>query len=267
MLHLQGIAAAGPLNLLALSAARAEDRRVVYSPHDTFSRRGRVDGAVLRLALRVPHAVIVHTRPDERALRTARIAAHFSPLVQLVPEPDAGRRRRWREEWGAGDGDEVVLFAGWIRPEKRLDLVIESARTWPAGRRLAVVGQDRGAWPSCARLARRYGVDVAARIGFIELDDFAAAIGAADVVVASHERASQSGVLSLAHQLGVPAVAADVGGLGELASQTFASGDVARSLVRSTRPWPATGRRPVALDERLAVEAHLRAYATETASR
>ena len=33
-----------------------------------------------------------------------------------------------------------VLFAGRIRPEKRLDLVIESAMRWPPHRRLAVLG-------------------------------------------------------------------------------------------------------------------------------
>jgi glycosyltransferase involved in cell wall biosynthesis len=41
---------------------------------------------------------------------------------------------------------------------------------------------------------------------------------AADVVVCPYTRASQSGILALAGQLGVPSVASDVGGLRELAT-------------------------------------------------
>jgi glycosyltransferase involved in cell wall biosynthesis len=260
VVHLEGIAATGALNATALCAARLAGRRVVYSPHDTFSRRGRLDAAVLSIALRLPHAVIVHAERDLLALRRAGIAAHYSPLVQIVPAAGDGPRARWREAWGVSESDQVVLFAGWIRPEKRLDLVIESARRWPANRHLAVLGQDRGAWAECDRLARSCGVNVAAKIGFVELDEFAAAIAAADVVVAPHERASQSGVLSLARHLGVPAVASDVGGLGELASRTFPPGDVA-GLTAALDAALADGRfDPATLDEGEALAAHLLAY-------
>jgi glycosyltransferase involved in cell wall biosynthesis len=260
VVHVQGIAAAGALTLLVLALNRLGHRRVVYSPHDTFSRRGPLDGALLRLALRVPDAVIVHSKAEAEALRAAGISAHYSPLVQLVPVPTESARRRWRSEWRAGQDAAVVLFAGCVRPEKRLDLLIESARSWPPGRKLVVVGEDRGGWAQCADLAVRRGVEVAARVEFVSLDDFAAALSAADVVVAPHDKASQSGVLSLARQLGVATVAANVGGLAELASRTFVAGrvdDLTRAIdaqlseSRTTQP---------PLDEQLAVQAHLRAY-------
>jgi glycosyltransferase involved in cell wall biosynthesis len=260
VVHLEGIAATGGLNLVAILGARLTGRRVVYSPHDTFSRRGRFDEVLLRLAMRASHAVVAHTQSDVEALQAAGISAHYSPLVQIVPLPGEGQRESWRREWGAAEQDEVVLFAGWIRPEKRLDLVIESAVHWPPGRRLAVLGQDRGGWPANAALARRRGVEVAARIEFVELECFVSAIAAADVVVAPHERASQSGVLSLARHLGVPTVAADVGGLAELATRTFRAGD-ADSLTRAldaelAQHSPST----LGLDEQAAIEAHLSAY-------
>jgi glycosyltransferase involved in cell wall biosynthesis len=260
VLHLQGIAATGALNLATVTAARTVGRRVVYSPHDTFSRRGRVDAALLRLAMRIPDAIVVYTEKDAAALRRLGIAVEYSPLVQVVPQAAEADRERWRRDWGAGAGDEVVLFAGWIRPEKRLDLLIESARRWPAHRRLAVLGQDAGGWEACAKQASRHGVKVASRIEFVELEDFAAAIAAADVVVAPHERASQSGVLSLARHLGVRSVASDIGGLGELATRTFSSGD-ALALSRALDEELARARPPAsALDEQAAVEVHLRAY-------
>ena len=260
VLHVQGIAAGGALTLIALGLQRLGNRRVLYSPHDTFSRRGRLDGALLGLALRVPDAVIVHSGADVARLRAKGMRAHYSPLVQIVPEPGDAARRRWRAEWGAGEDTSVVLFAGCIRPEKRLDLLIESARSWPPERRLAVVGEDRGAWDRCASLAQRHGVEVVARVEFVPLDDFVAAIAAANVLVLPHEKASQSGVLALACHLGTPTVAAGVGGLGELSSRTFPPGDV-QALTRAIDDQLADegGARPP-LDEELAVQTHLRAY-------
>lgn len=256
ILHVQGIAAAGALTLVAIGAGRLGGRRVVYSPHDTFSRRGRLDDRLLRIALRLPTAVIVHARSAADALD----GAYYAPLVQLVPQPADSRRQRWREEWRAGEDVDVVLFAGVIRPEKRLDLLIESASAWPPNRRLAVVGEDRGGWEAAAALAARAGVDVAARIEFVELDDFAAALAAAEVVVAPHAKATQSGVLSLARQLGVPTIAADVGGMPELADRTFSAGD-AGDLTRAIEAELAERRSAdPTFDEELAVRAHLCAY-------
>jgi glycosyltransferase involved in cell wall biosynthesis len=260
VLHLQGIAAGGPLTALTLAAGRLRGLRTVYSPHDAFSRRGSVDGAILRLAVRLPHAVVVHSQADVDQLGRRAVAAWRSPLVQIVPAAGADSRRRWREAWRVADDDRVVLCAGWIRPEKRLDLLIECARSWPPDRRLAVVGVDHGAWPACEALARRYGLDVAVQLGFLPLEEFTAALSAADLVVAPHQLASQSGVLEVARQLGVPTVAADVGGLPEIASRSFAVNDPV-SLNRAIEAQLADGGRPApVLDEDGALEAHLGAY-------
>jgi glycosyltransferase involved in cell wall biosynthesis len=104
-------------------------------------------------------------------------------------------------------------------------------------------------------------------VGYVPLDAFAAAVAAADAVVVPSERASQSGVLALARRLGVPTVAADVGGLSELASRTFVAGDVAdlnRALEAElgTAGPAAAGTAPstASTDEELAVDTHLRAY-------
>jgi glycosyltransferase involved in cell wall biosynthesis len=264
VLHLQGTAASGALNLLAMTAARRAGLRVVYSPHDAFSRRGRLDGALLRLAYRVPHAIVVQSHADEAVVRAAAGGVdrvHYSPLVQLVPRPSATAEQSWRREWRADLSDTVVLFAGFIRPEKRLDVLIESARHWPPGCRLAIVGPDKGGWARCDALAREYGIDIATRLEFVGLNEFTAAIAAADLVVVPSEKASQSGVLALAQQLRTPTVAADVGGMAELASDTFIAGDV-HDLTRAIQAGLASGASPVQppIEEDHAVHAHLRAY-------
>jgi len=93
------------------------------------------------------------------------------------------------------------------------------------------------------------------------LQDFTAALAAADVVVAPHERASQSGVLAVAGQLGVATVAARVGGLGELAQRTFISGDVADLSRAIDAQLAAQTDPPRPPDEELALRVHLDAYA------
>lgn len=260
VVHIQGIAAAGPLNLLTLFGARLKGRRVVYSPHDTFSRRGRVDEQFLRWAARVPHAVVVHSAADVERLGARGVRAHLSPLVQLVPTPSPEDRMRWRRTWRAEPSQTVVLFAGFIRPEKRLDVLVDSARHWPPGRRLVVVGQDRGGWARADLLARTHGVDVHASLGFTRLTDFAAAICAADLVVVPSERASQSGVLALARELCTPSLAADVGGMPELATGVFAVGDPADLNRAIDAQLAGAVPRARAGDADDALSAHLRAY-------
>lgn len=263
VLHVQGVAPGGALTGLLLLAARLSGRRVVHSPHDTFSRRGPLDGALLRLAARVPHAVVVHSGADRAALRARGIAAGLAPLVQHVPLPSEAERLRWRRTWQAGPDDAVVLFAGFIRSEKRLDVLVEAARTWPPGRRLAVVGPDRGEWARCRTLAAANGVDVAAHVGFVELPAFVAAVAAADVVVVPSALASQSGVLAVARLLGVRTLAANVGGMPELATATFAAGDPSDLNRALDALLAGAGHGPDVrtLDEEAqAVRVHLRAY-------
>jgi glycosyltransferase involved in cell wall biosynthesis len=265
VLHLQGTAASGGLNVLTLSVWRCAHYRVVYSPHDVFSRNSPMDGILLRMAYWLPHAIFVHSRADMQRLRRLGHRVHYSPLIQLVPHPSEQQRLRWRLEWRAEKSEVVVLFAGFIRPDKRLDVLIESARNWPPGRRLAVVGPDRGDWARCIALAEKYNVDIAARVGFVDLDEFAAAIAAADLVVVPSERASQSGVLALARQLRTPTVAADVGGMPELASRTFRAGhadDLSRAI-RAELDKDSPPVEPLAEDDQ-AVHAHLRAYRDPT---
>jgi hypothetical protein len=104
---------------------------------------------------------------------------------------------------------------------------------------------------------------VAAHVGFVELPAFVAAVAAADVVVVPSALASQSGVLAVARLLGVRTLAANVGGMPELATATFAAGDPS-DLDRALDALLAgagDGPDVRTLDEEAeAVRVHLRAY-------
>jgi glycosyltransferase involved in cell wall biosynthesis len=258
VLHVQGPFKASPLAIL-LAAARLRRRRVVFSPHNTFSRRGSVvDARLVRLCTKLAHATVVFSDTDAREVAGWGTSPVVSPLLQHVPPVDRARVGAWRERWG---GAPVVLFAGQIRRDKRLDVVIEASRLWTRPGRLAIVGKDLGDAGRCRELAANLGADPAWAVGYLELDAFAAAVAAADVVVCPYSRASQSGVLALASQLGVPTIATDVGGLRELATAVVPHDVEAAGLARAVDELLAAapvrnGHDPV----RATVDAHRRAY-------
>jgi glycosyltransferase involved in cell wall biosynthesis len=260
VLHVQG-AVWAPFALAPLALLRLMGRRVAFSPHNTFSRRGQgLDSVLLVAATRVAHANIAFSGRDEERLRRWGAHALRSPLIHPPAEPDAVLVRAWRDRWDGDPDTQVVLFAGLIHGDKRLDLVIRSAAEWPPGRLLAVAGEDRGDWERCRELADRLGVTVSASLGYLALPDFEAAIAAADVIVAPYDRASQSGVLVLASYVGTPAVASDVGGLHEHAVATFRPGDV-EGLGRALDVALTRARLPAATPNyQAALAAHRRAY-------
>jgi glycosyltransferase involved in cell wall biosynthesis len=230
VLHIQGPFKPALL-AFALGAGRLRGRRVVFSPHNTFSRHGRaVESRLVALCTRLAHATIVFSSADARVVAGWGATPVVSPLLQHQPRIDPTQVEAWRDDWAAAP---VVLFAGQVRPDKRLDVVIEASRLWKRARRLAIVGKDLGDAERCRRVAERVGADPAWSLGYLGLEDFAAAMVAADVVVCPYARASQSGILALAGQLGLPSVASDVGGLRELATSVVPRDVDAAGLARA----------------------------------
>jgi glycosyltransferase involved in cell wall biosynthesis len=234
------------------------DRRVVQSRHNTFSRHGgRIDAFLMRRDIRLCHATIVFTEPDERRVRSWGGRPVRSPLVQHMPGVEPAARERWRERW-QGEGP-VLLFAGQVRRDKRLDVLLRAAAELERPAIVAVVGEDMGEADAWRAEAQRLGVDVRWSLGYVPLEEFVAAIEEADVIVCPYEIASQSGVLAVARNAGAVTVATDVGGLSELATVTVPSGDpvaLARGIERALDA-DVSGEPPLA---ELAADAHLNAY-------
>ena len=93
---------------------------------------------------------------SRRCTRSARLRLAARPVLS------AGRRAGGRPLAGAlvGEWTPVVLFAGQIRPDKRLDLAIEACALIESEHRLAVVGEDKGDLERCRELAAALGVPV-----------------------------------------------------------------------------------------------------------
>lgn len=234
-------------------AARRRGARVVFSPHNTFSRRARPsEERIVGWMARRSAAVLTFSDHDRRRVEAWGARAVHVPLLVRPPRPSPDLVAAWRRRWQAGT---VVLLAGQLRPDKGLDLLVRAVARRP-GLRLAAVGQDLGALGPARRLAADLDVPMDVDEGYQPLDRFVATLAAADVVACPYRVASQSAVLALAAALGRPTVATDVGGLAELASVTVAPGDpdaLARGIGQALRA-------PAPIPRRTDIDPYLRAY-------
>jgi len=246
-LHFQGSYKL-PLTWATLLTGKLRAKKVIFSPHNTFARDdSRISAWFLKRCIRTASTTVAYSQADLAAVTAFGGNGVLEPLIQSAPSLDPAAVQRWIERWDP-QGRAVVLFAGQLRADKRLDLVIKAAATGSAPEEIvvAVVGEDKGAETSNRRLADELGVPVRWDVRYVSLEDFAAALAAADLVVCPYDRASQSGVLSLARLYGARTVATAVGGLAELADVTVPPDD-ALALADGIRRAMKLPRRALAL--------------------
>jgi glycosyltransferase involved in cell wall biosynthesis len=221
LVHVQGCFAS-PLYFVSLAALHHRSARLIFSPHNTFSRGGKSwEERLIPVAARnFADEVVAFSEADAIRMKRWGVGAQCLPLVQVQPDLTSAQIEQWKQRLNIGDELPIVLVPGQIRSDKGIDTVLEAVRNLNIDVQLAVLGEDKGDLARVKDLADQLGVTVAWEVGYFDLDDFAAAIAAADVVAVAYEQASQSGVLSLASALGTVSVATPVGGLSEFATFT-----------------------------------------------
>ncbi|HEY8082592.1 MAG TPA: glycosyltransferase [Solirubrobacterales bacterium] len=137
--------------------------------------------------------------------------------LDLLAEPVEGLRTQSREELGVHSGEILLVFVGRIVPIKRLDLLLRAvaqARESEPRLRLAVVG-DGDERPRLERQAAELGI--AADVLFLGYRrELRPIFAAADVAVLSSDNEGTPVSLIEAAAAGLPAVATEVGGVGEV---------------------------------------------------
>jgi glycosyltransferase involved in cell wall biosynthesis len=214
VVHIQGMFALTPELITVAKLRRAT---VVCTPHNTFVREDTLGNArVFANVLRRADRIMVYTDADIANLEGRVRHLGRVPLVQWTPPVDPKRVAEWRARL-AGNGYRLAVMPGYIRGDKNCDVFIEALAKMP-GWRGAIVGEDNGLGRQLDGLIERLGAPVTTDYRYLTVDDFVALVAAADVVAAPYRVASQSGVVSVAAQLGVPRATAPTGGLGELAT-------------------------------------------------
>jgi glycosyltransferase involved in cell wall biosynthesis len=148
--------------------------------------------------------------------------------AMLVPHPlydnfgTAVSKAEAREKLGLGKNEKIILFFGFIRNYKGLDLLLEAMsllknnpKSEIANLKLLVAGEFYEDKSRYLELIDRLEIkeQLVLKTGFIPDADVRYYLCAADAVVQPYRNATQSGVTPLAYHFERPMVVTDVGGL------------------------------------------------------
>ncbi len=154
---------------------------------------------------------LVHSRGHAETLRHEHpgkpVEEHPIPAYGHYPQPRGTLAKRGRLE---------LLFFGFIRPYKGLDVLLEALRV--AGDddvHLTVIGEH---WGDPSELVRAYAdrENVELRLEYVDDAEAAEYFARADFVVLPYLAPTPSAVAALAYHYDVPVIASDVAGLDEV---------------------------------------------------
>ena len=235
---------------------------LVYTAHDHAQRRTAGKTRMWHDLYARFRLVVAHSESGQQALAAQGIPEH---KLRVIPHPII------RSDPPRTDDGRTLLCFGLIRPYKGIDDAIEVTRR-AQGARLLVAGDPM---EPVERYQRQAGDLAEWRLGYLPQTEVDRAYGDATLAIFPYKPGlDQSGTLLRALGAGVPAVAYDVGGLGENirrfeAGRVVPAGDVeamaaavrellddpdalaaARRgalLARDTLTWPASARMHIEL--------------------
>jgi glycosyltransferase involved in cell wall biosynthesis len=129
-----------------------------------------------------------------------------------------------REVLGIPQNAKVLLFFGYVRKYKGLDILLRAfpliAHRHP-GIHLLIVGEFYDNPEEYHAIAKESGVDSQIHFvnKFVPNEEVGRYFAAADLVVQPYRNATNSGILNVAYSFGMPAIVTRVGGLEELVEQ------------------------------------------------
>src|SRR5688572_1804963 len=146
--------------------------------------------------------------------KPARLVPH--PLYDNFGAPLA--KDEARKKIGLPAGEKIILFFGFIRHYKGLDILLNAMadkRIREAGIKLLIAGEFYENEKQYKDLIKKTGIDdlLILRTEFIPEKDVRYYVCAADAVVQPYRNATQSGVTPLAYHFQKPIIVTNVGGL------------------------------------------------------
>src|SRR5438552_991448 len=219
--------------MLLMFYYRLLGKKVVFTAHNVNAgKRDSNDSWMNRLSLKVQYSLSHHIFVHSERMKTElisefdidadRVSAIPFGINNTVPNTALSTVAA-KQQLGVSSSDKTVLFFGNIAPYKGLEYLI-SAFTEILKRevsyRLIIVGKPKKCeayWNEIQLTIARNGIAhrVIERIEYIPDEETELYFKAADVLILPYARVFQSGVLFLGYSFGLPAIAADVGGLKE----------------------------------------------------
>jgi D-inositol-3-phosphate glycosyltransferase len=124
-----------------------------------------------------------------------------------------------KKYFGLTENQNVLLFFGFIRPYKGLDLLLEAiSKLKTDDLKLIIAGEFYTDEKPYFEMAERLGIEdkLVWKNNFISNEEVGIYFCAADLVVQPYKHATQSGVTQIAYHFEKPMIVTDVGGLAEI---------------------------------------------------
>jgi glycosyltransferase involved in cell wall biosynthesis len=206
-----------------LARKLSRDFPVYFLCHNVLPHEARfIDPKLTRWALAPGKGFIIHSEENRQQLMDWFPASKTIRLEHPIYYFDANYsvpRKEARERLGING--RMLLFFGFVRPYKGLDLAIESLtylepdfndlKLWVAGEFWEGEDRYRG-------MISRYQLEERVKIesGYLSDEDLALRISACDGVILPYKTATGSGVLASAYALDRPVIATRTGCLNEM---------------------------------------------------
>lgn len=123
-----------------------------------------------------------------------------------------------RQKLNIGKDQKVLLFFGFIRGYKGLDILLEAFKNAPSDYTLVIAGEpyeDFEKYQPALDALKAQGKNIVDLIRYIDDNEVPTLFSASDVCVLSYKSATQSGIASIAMHFDLPMIVTNVGGLPE----------------------------------------------------
>jgi glycosyltransferase involved in cell wall biosynthesis len=181
-----------PLLAVAVEAKRRRGKPLVYDAHELYHAQVQLPGRTRRR----------YKSREARLIRHADLAITVNPFLARIMAEDYGcklpsvilnaaplRREHkprldLRQKLGFTDQDRIVLYQGWMSPERGLDRLVRTACYFPANVHLVMIGYGLNE-SELRALSTAQGTDDGRVVflGRVEADDLACLTPAADLGV------------------------------------------------------------------------------------
>jgi glycosyltransferase involved in cell wall biosynthesis len=146
------------------------------------------------------------------------------PVYDCYKQAESLNVKKLKQEFGFEDDSLVLLFFGYVRKYKGLDILIESfpkiLSEYPKAK-LMIVGEFYDDPKEYLELIKKLKIEEQIKVinKFVPNEDVGKYYQAADVVILPYRSATQSGILNVAYGFYKPVIVTDVGGLAELVDE------------------------------------------------
>jgi glycosyltransferase involved in cell wall biosynthesis len=210
--------------VISLAVKLFSNTKVIYIVDNFYPHEKRPgDELLLWLATRLPDGYLTLSSIVQQDLKTDQPKA----ICTVAPHPvydifgHAQDKEAARRELGIGPAKKVVLFFGYIRAYKGLDLLLEAVPEILLSQPdtiFLIAGEFYSNEQEYQKLIDTLNIRSHLKLhtSYIPNNEVAKFFSAADCVVLPYKSATQSGIVQIAYHFNLPAIVTNVGGLGEI---------------------------------------------------